>query len=119
MNKIKTIRSVLSAVTVATAWGLVACGGGGDSNDVGNVLPKGTVGTSGDGINQSEYEAVSCGMSREQVQAIIGDSPTTVVSENLWSYTYPTYYGQMAFGGSGLAFKMIGKNNKAVQVNQC
>ena len=104
---------------MAAALGLVACGGGDSSGSTESILPKGAVGTAGDGINLSEYEAVACGMSREQVQAIIGDSPTTVVSENLWSYTYPSYYGQIAFGGSGLTFKMIGQNNKAVQVNQC
>jgi outer membrane protein assembly factor BamE (lipoprotein component of BamABCDE complex) len=119
MNQTKTAKRLLTILIAAAAMSLTACGGGSDSNDIGSVLPKGTVRTTGDGINQSEYDAVVCGMSREQVQAIIGDTPTAVVSENLWSYTYPSYYGQMAFGGSGLTFKMIGQNNKAVQVNQC
>ena len=39
MNKIKTTRSVLSAVVMAAALGLVACGGGSDSS--GSISPVG------------------------------------------------------------------------------
>ena len=121
MNQTKTAKRLLTILIAAAAMSLTACGGGSDSSDIGSVLPKGAVGTNGDGINQSEYKAIACGMSTEQVQAIIGDLPTTVVSSTFWAYTYPSYYSQMVFkvDGSGLEFKMIGQDNKAVELTKC
>jgi hypothetical protein len=74
MNK----RHVLSKFILSTAaiFALAACGGGDDSK----ALAAGKVGTLGDGVNQAEYDALQCGMNRDQVAAIVADQPTALVA---------------------------------------
>jgi hypothetical protein len=85
MNKIKTTRGFLSAVIVAAALGLVACGGG-DSGPS-SLLSSGAVGTKGDYVNLAEYEAIKGGMTMDQVKAIVADAPTGTGSAYLgWSF---------------------------------
>ena len=108
MNKIKTTRSLLSAVIVAAALGLVACGGGDDSKDAASILPAGKVGTIGDGVNASEFAAIQCGMNKDQVTAAIGDAPTTTFGDLGWDYKYAgSSHTQITFNSGGV---VSGKN---------
>jgi hypothetical protein len=75
MNKIKTTRSILIAVIVAAALGLVACGGGDSGGSPASLLPAGVVATNGDGVNLTEYNAISCGMPKDEVRRIVADAP--------------------------------------------
>jgi hypothetical protein len=72
-------------ITLAAVAALQGCGGssGSDTPDVAdiNLLPDGKVGTVGDLVNKAEYEAISCGMTKEQVMAIVVDQPTKVIGE--------------------------------------
>lgn len=74
MNKLNATRSFLTALVVASAVALAACGGG--SSDTGGLKAGTAVGTKGDGITQIEYDSIKKGMTREQVIAIVGDGPT-------------------------------------------
>ena len=80
----KHILPILLAVVAVVA--LFGCGGGGSSSDAPVVadiglLPDGKVGTAGDLVNKAEYEAITCGMTKEQVMAIVVDQPTKVIGE--------------------------------------
>jgi outer membrane protein assembly factor BamE (lipoprotein component of BamABCDE complex) len=97
MNKIKTTRSILIAVIVAAALGLVACGGGDSSSATSGDLPSGKVSTTGDGVNAAEFEAIQCGMNKDQVMTIVGDGPTVTAGDVLWNWNYTTNFTQLAF----------------------
>lgn len=90
----KTTKTILATAITALALSLTACGGG--SSDSGG-LPSGVVGTKGDGVNQAEYDAVQCGMNKEQVTAIVGDAPTIISADIVWNWNYPTMSTQIAF----------------------
>ena len=64
--------SVLATITLAAAFALTGCGGGDDSS---SDLADNPVGTKGDSINRNELAALKCGMNKEQVLAIVGDTP--------------------------------------------
>ena len=116
MNKIKTTRSILSAVIVAAALGLVACGGG-DSGSA-SVLPSGKVGTVGDGVNASEYEALQCGMTNAEVDAVIGD-PRTSGEDTGPVYVYPTHSVALYMPDGKLKNKAINSGGKSYGLVQC
>jgi hypothetical protein len=118
MNKIKTTRSLLSAVIVAAALGLVACGGGGDSKDAASVLPAGKVGTVGDGVNASEYAAIQCGMNKDQVLAIIGDAPTNVFGNQL-EFNQPGYNVSIGFKSEFLFYKLVNSSKANIETVRC
>lgn len=94
MNHTKTAKYLLTILVAAAALSLAACGGG-DSG--GNALPAGKVGTVGDGVNAAEFEAVQCGMNKDQVTAIIGDAPTVIGGDVVWNWNYPATFTQIAF----------------------
>lgn len=123
MNKIKTTRSILSAVIVAAALGLVACGGGDDKKDVASVLPAGAVATVGDGVNLAEYNAIQCGMTRAQVETIVGDAATTSVTVNgnghLNAYKFGDLTVVVAFNGVGVINKSLTQGQTSVQSTKC
>ena len=112
MNKIKTTRGILSAVIVAAALGLVACGGGGSGGD---SLPEGKVGTVGDGVNAAEFAAIQCGMDKDQIIAITGDGPSESYGNGQglgWTLTDP--YVSVYFKDSGLLReKVMAKKGQA------
>lgn len=121
MNNIKTTRSILSAVIVAAALGLVACGGGDDKKDVASVLPAGKVGTIGDGVNASEFAAIQCGMNKDQVLAIIGDAPTRILGlgEN-YSWEYPTYgFGAGFYSTGNLMYHVLSAGKEKIGSLNC
>lgn len=85
-----TIRKTASLhfVASAVAFALLGCGGDTSSSstpavaDV-SLLPDGKVGAAGDLVNKAEYEAIACGMTKEQVMAVVVDQPTKVIGETL------------------------------------
>lgn len=81
MQKRQFISEIL--IALASAGALTACGGGGDATETSvpasvSLLPDGKVGTAGDLVNKAEYEAITCGMTKEQVMAVVVDQPTSV-----------------------------------------
>lgn len=100
----------MSVVIVAAALGLVACGGGdsGRGSATTGDLPSGKVSTVGDGLNAAEFEAIQCGMNKDQVTAIVGDSPTADLGGLIWNYIYGSNGSQIAFTDSNGVVK--GKN---------
>ena len=86
MNKLITTRRFFAAMTMGLALTLTACGSGSDAG-ASSVLPSGAVGTMGDGVNLSEYDAIKGGMTMDQVKAIVGDAPTAPGSSFLgWTF---------------------------------
>jgi|GEM_PF-3324487 len=116
MNKIKTTRSLLNAVVVAATLGLVACGGGTGSSAASGDLPSGKVGTTGDGMNAAEFEALQCGMNKDQVMAIVGDAPTEYNGDSIWLYKTPTIFTSLLFNGNALGYKGTGPTGKPATV---
>jgi outer membrane protein assembly factor BamE (lipoprotein component of BamABCDE complex) len=120
MKNTKTMNRLLTIVIAASAMSLAACGGGSSSSDPASVLPAGAIGTVGDGVNASEYAALKCGMNKDQVQAIIGDLPTFISSDNVvWNYIYPTNVVQVAFPSGVLTYKVLFKGNTNVDSLKC
>lgn len=106
MNQTKTIKSLLTIMIAASALSLTACGGGDGGGS--SPLPAGKVGTVGDGINASEFDAIQCGMNKDQVQAIVGDLPTSISGDKTgWNYQYPGtgYSASLWFPGGALKAK--------------
>jgi outer membrane protein assembly factor BamE (lipoprotein component of BamABCDE complex) len=120
MNKLNATPRFLTALAVASALALAACGGGGDNDTTENVLPAGKVGTVGDGVNASEYNAIQCGMNKDQVQAIVGDLQTSISTDNaIWFYKYPTYSVSVWFPAGVVASKNNYKGAASVDSTKC
>ena len=126
MNQTKTAKRLLTILIAAAAMSLAACGGGTSSNDPAGVLAAGAVGTKGDGVNASEYAALACGMNKDQVQAIIGDAPTTdkqtSTGSGLMAYAYPntTYTVSVGLGDGGLLInKVLNQGSKSIDQTIC
>lgn len=119
MNKIKTTRGFFSAVIVAAALGLVACGGGDDTKDVASVLPAGAVGTVGDWVNASEYAAVTCGMTQIQIEAIIADAPSTSVANVVTVYNFNGVSAAFDLPGGILKQKSLTQGKTIVENTKC
>lgn len=118
MNKIKTTRGLLSAMVVAAALGLVACGGGDSAGSTESVLPKGVAFTPGDGVNLGEYNAITCGMPRDEVRRIIADAPTLADSEIVMMYSLSGgLNASFNFANGVLKQKGIGNGKAAGQVD--
>lgn len=100
---------------MAATLGLVACGGGGGG---GSVLPAGKIGTKGDGVNASEYEALQCGMTNAEVDAIIGD-PRTSGQDIGPVYVYPTYSVALYLPLGKLTIKTINSGGKSYGEVHC
>lgn len=120
MNQTKTAKRLLTILIAAAAVSLAGCGGGGDGNSTEAVLPAGKVGTAGDGVNANEYNALQCGMSKDQVQAIIGDMPTSLSTDNtIWFYKYSAYSVSIWFPSGVLASKNNYKGAASVDSTRC
>jgi outer membrane protein assembly factor BamE (lipoprotein component of BamABCDE complex) len=106
--------------TLLCALALTACGGGDSSSPTSGDLPSGKVSTVGDGINATEFEAIQCGMNKDQVTAIVGDAPTSTLGELVWNYAVGSNYTQIEFTGSStVKSKGTGPSGSArtVQIN--
>lgn len=120
MNQTKTTKRLLTVLIAAAAVSLAACGGGGGGDSTDSVLPAGKVGTVGDGVNASEYNALQCGMTKDQVQAIIGDLQTSISTDNaIWFYKFPTYSVSVWFPSGVLASKNNYKGAASVDSTRC
>ena len=97
MNQTKTAKRLLTVLIAAAALSLAACGGGDSGSATTGDLPSGKVGTVGDGMNAAEFEAIQCGMNKDQVMAIVGDGPTVTAGDVLWNWNYSTNFSQIAF----------------------
>lgn len=101
MNQTKTAKRLLTILIAAAAMSMAACGGGTSSSATTGDLPSGKVGTVGDGMNAAEFEAIQCGMNKDQVTAIVGDAPTAITFENVnWDYTFSGQLSQILFTSS-------------------
>ena len=119
MKQTKTAKRLLTILIAAAALALTACGGG-SSDTTEGVLPAGKVGTVGDGVNAEEYNALQCGMTKDQVQAIIGDLQTSISTDNaIWFYKYPTYSVSVWFPSGVLASKNNYKGAASVDSTRC
>lgn len=78
----------LTIAITGLALTVTACGGGSTGSPTAGDLPAGKVGTVGDGMNATEFEAIQCGMNKDQVTSIVGDAPTSNLGDLIWSYTY-------------------------------
>lgn len=115
-----TTRRFFAVMFMGLALTLTACGGG--SSDGGSPLPAGKIGTVGDGINASEFEAIQCGMNKDQVQAIVGDLPTSITGDNSgWYYQYPGlgYSASLWFPNGALKAKNNYQGAKSVESVLC
>lgn len=101
MNQTKTTKRLLTILIAAAAMSLAACGGGDSGSATTGDLPSGKVGTVGDGLNAAEFEAIQCGMNKDQVTAIVGDGPTSMLGELVWNYAIGSNYSQVAFTAAG------------------
>lgn len=97
MNQTKTAKRLLTVLIAAAAMSIAACGGGDSGSATAGDLPSGKVGTVGDGINAAEFEAIQCGMNKDQVTAIVGDSPTIVAQDIGWIYKTATIFTDVIF----------------------
>lgn len=97
MNQTKTAKRLLTVLIAAAALSLAACGGGDSGSATTGDLPSGKVGTVGDGVNAAEFEAIQCGMNKDQVTAIVGDGPTSTLGELVWNYAIGSNYTQIEF----------------------
>jgi outer membrane protein assembly factor BamE (lipoprotein component of BamABCDE complex) len=88
MNQSKSVKRAFNALITAAVVSLSACGGGDSGSPTAGDLPAGKIGTVGDGVNAAEFEAIQCGMNKDQVTAIVGDTPTNNLGDLIWSYTY-------------------------------
>jgi len=105
MKNTNTIKRFLTVLLAAAAMSLAACDGG-DSG--GDSLPEGKVGTVGDGVNAAEFAAIQCGMNKDQVTAIVVDSPTSTFGDLGWDYKYVGgSHTQISFNVGGV---VSGKN---------
>ena len=101
MNQTKTAKRLLTVLIAAAALSLTGCGGGDSGSATTGELPSGKVGTVGDGLNAAEFEAIQCGMNKDQVSAIVGDGPTSTLGELVWNYAIGSNYSQIAFTAGG------------------
>ena len=101
MNQTNTTKRLLTILIAAAAMSLAACGGGDSGSATSGDLPSGKVGTVGDGMNAAEFEAIQCGMNKDQVMAIVGDGPTSTLGELVWNYAIGSNYSQVAFTAAG------------------
>ena len=102
MNEFNTTRRLLTALAVCAALTLAACGSG---SSAGDSLAGGAVGTHGDGVNSAEYDAITKGMNKEQIIALVGDQPTFLAPAGLgiaWKNANGTTTG-VSFDGAGNA----------------
>ena len=114
MNQTKTAKRLLTILIAAAAMSLVACGGGGDNDS----LPAGKVGTVGDGMNAAEFEAIQCGMNKDQVMAIVGDAPTIIAQDTGWIYKSDITFTDVIFSAPDgvVKFKSTGPAGKPANV---
>lgn len=108
MNQSKPVKRASNALIVAAVVLLSACGGGDSGSPTAGDLSAGKVGTVGDGMNAAEFEAIQCGMNKDQVTAIVGDAPTSNLGDVIWSYTYGGNNSGILFTSSNGVVK--GKN---------
>ncbi len=108
MKNTKTFQRLLTVLFAAAAMSLTACGGGDGGSATSGDLPSGKVGTVGDGMNAAEFEAIQCGMNKDQVMAIVGDGPTADLNGVVWNYIYGSNGSQIGFTNSTGVVK--GKN---------
>ena len=97
MKNTNTIKRLLTVLLAAAAMSLAACGGGDGGSATTGELPSGKVGTVGDGLNAAEFEAIQCGMNKDQVMAIVGDAPTIIAQEVGWIYSYTATFSDVIF----------------------
>lgn len=100
MNQTKTAKRLLTILIAAAGLSLSACGGGDSGSATSGDLPSGKVGTVGDGMNAAEFEAIQCGMNKDQVMAIVGDAPSIIAQDIGWIYSYPTTFSDVIFTSS-------------------
>lgn len=107
MNKLTTTtRRFLTALAAGLVLTLAACGSG---SSVGDSLAGGVVGTQGDGVNSAEYAAITKGMNKDQIIALVADQPTSVAPAGLgigWKNSNGTFTN-VSFDAAGNA---ISKN---------
>ena len=108
MNQTKTAKRLLTILFAVAAMSLAACGGGDSGSATSGDLPSGKVGTVGDGMNAAEFEALQCGMNKDQVMAIVGDEPTADLGGLVWNYINGSNGSQIAFTNADGVVK--GKN---------
>jgi hypothetical protein len=122
MKQTKIAKRLLTTVLAAAVMSLAACGGGGSEN-ASDILPAGKVGTIGDGINQAEFDAVQCGMNRDQILAIVGDQPSNNFGGFGLLFVYPTYNAGFYFSSqdqlSAMAEKVLRVGTKEIQSTKC
>lgn len=118
MNQTKTAKRLLTVLIAAAAVSLAACGGGDSGGATSGDLPAGKVGTVGDGVNAAEFEAIKCGMNKDQVNAIVGDAPTEIVSDLIFTYTTANTFTSLLFsaGNGVLTYKQTGLPGKPASV---
>jgi hypothetical protein len=94
-------------ITISAFTTLIGCGGSSSSDastvaDI-SLLPDGKIGSPGDLVNKAEYEAIGCGMTKNEVMAIVVDMPTKITGETLvWNNgigTVTTSFTGVAFAG--------------------
>jgi hypothetical protein len=113
MNQTKTAKRLLTVLIAAAAMSLAACGGG-DSGSPASLLPAGAVGTKGDNVNLSEYEAITGGMNMDQVKAIVGDAPNVVGTEYLGWVSNPAAELNIIFLNNGVKRKILTSGGKSL-----
>lgn len=112
MKTMNTFKRLLTVLFSAAAMSLAACGGGDSGSETAGDLPSGKVGTVGDGMNAAEFEAIQCGMNKDQVLAIVGDSPTEYNGDSIWLYKTPALFTSLLFNGNALGYKGTGPAGK-------
>lgn len=119
MKTMNTFKRLLSVLFAAAAMSLAACGGGDSGSATSGDLPSGKVGTVGDGMNAAEFEAIQCGMNKDQVTAIVGDGPSIIAQDIGWLYKSPTNLSDVIFTSSSgvVKSKSTGPAGKPPTVN--
>jgi hypothetical protein len=93
--------------TLICALALTACGGGTSSSSTTGDLPAGKVGTAGDGINAAEFEAIQCGMNKDQVMGIVGDA-NNAGNDIIWNWNTSSNITQVAYTAANGVVKYKG-----------
>lgn len=119
MKTTNTFQRLLTVLFAAAAMSLAACGGGDSGSATTGDLPSGKVGTVGDGMNAAEFEAIQCGMNKDQVMAIVGDGPTADLGGLVWNYINGSNGSQIAFTNADgvVKIKNTGPTSKAPTVS--
>jgi hypothetical protein len=121
MKTMNTFKRLLTVLLAAAAMSLAACGGGDGGSATTGDLPAGKVGTVGDGVNAAEFEAIQCGMNKDQVMAIVGDGPTNILGDVVLNWNFGSVFTQVAFTTpTGVVkYKGTGSNNKTTVAFNC